>query len=370
MVRHAVILAGGAGTRLWPASTEKHPKQFLDLAQGRSLFALTLERAVGLGIEGFICVVTHRDHARAISRQCAALLRKLPFPANRIVILPEPQARNTAPAIALACCFLKAQGSEGDTLLVMPADHTVSPSATFAEDVETAERLAAEGWLVTFGITPERPETGYGYVEIAGRLAGGFKAARFKEKPDIETARAFLRRGGHYWNSGMFAFRVDRFLGELERHAPEVAKPFLFAPLPGPPATAQPGNGPVFAGAEETLASIYRQTPGISIDYALMERSNRCAVVPARFSWSDVGSWDVVAELFGPELAEGQARDLVSVQAAGNFVFSDIPVALAGVEDLVVVVKNGALLICRRGQTQLVREVVQALRDAGREDLL
>lgn len=370
MVKHAVILAGGVGTRLWPASIQKHPKQFLQLVQGESLFALTLRRAIRLKIEGLICVVTHRDHAEAIARECGEVLRAEPFPSSRIIVAAEPEGKNTAPAIAYACALLQRAGSPADTLIVMPADHSIAPFPVFAEDVDEAARLAEQDWLVTFGIPPERPETGYGYIEVADNLDPGFRVRKFKEKPDEATARSFIARGNHYWNSGMFAFRVGRFLEELNTHAPEVARPFLDASLPEIPPRSSTDDSPTLLPAGEQIEDIYRATPSISIDYAVMEHSDRSAAVPARFSWSDVGSWDVVAELFGSELEECQAGHLIPVQSEGNFVLSDLPVALAGVKDLIVIVKNGAVLVCQKGKSQLVKDVVQILKDAERSDLL
>jgi len=370
MVKHAVILAGGVGTRLWPASIQQHPKQFLQLEQGQSLFAMTLRRAVRLGIEGFICVVTHRDHAESIARECEEVLREEPFPPSRVIVLAEPAGKNTAPAIAYACTVFKRAGVSSDTVIVLPADHTIEPLPVFAEDVRKAARLAEQGFLVTFGIPPERPETGYGYIEVAEKIDPGFRVRKFKEKPDEATARSFLSQGNHYWNSGMFAFRADRFLEELDKHAPQVTLPFLMVSLPEIPQHTPTVDSPVMLPVGKQIEEIYSKTPAVSIDYALMERSGACAVVPARFSWSDVGSWDVVAELFGSELAERQAEHLITVEAEGNFVLSDIPVALAGVKELIVIVKNGAVLVCKRGKSQLVKDVVQTLKDTERSDLL
>lgn len=370
MVKHAVILAGGVGTRLWPASIQQHPKQFLQLVQGQSLFTMTLRRAIRLEIEGFICVVTHSDHADGIARECGEVLREEPFPSSRVIVLAEPAGKNTAPAIAYACTVLKRAGSPSDTVIVLPADHTIEPLSVFAEDVRKAGRLAEQGWLVTFGIPPERPETGYGYIEVADKIDPGFRVRKFKEKPDEASARSFLSQGNHYWNSGMFAFRTDRFLEELDKHAPEVARSFLMASLPEIPQHSPIGNTPIMLPVGKQIEDIYRKTPSISIDYAVMERSGACAMVPARFSWSDVGSWDVVAELFGSELEKRQAEHLITVEAEENFVLSDIPVALAGVKDLIVIVKNGAVLVCKRGKSQLVKDVVQTLKDTERSDLL
>jgi mannose-1-phosphate guanylyltransferase/mannose-6-phosphate isomerase len=370
MVRHAVILAGGAGTRLWPASTRKHPKQFLRLGRGQSLFAMTLQRAIGLGINGTICVVTHRDHAEAVVQESVEVLQGENFPPGRVLVLAEPEGRNTAPAIAYACTVLRRSGSGADTLIVMPADHIIEPLSVFAEDVGRAALLAEQGWLVTFGIPPQRPETGYGYIETAEPLDPGFRVRKFKEKPDEATARSFIAQGNHYWNSGMFAFRADRYLEELQTHTPEVARVFLETSIPEVPRKGAKAEAPVLVPTDTALEAAYGKSPSISIDYAVMEHSERSAVVPGGFSWSDVGSWDVVAELSGSEPQAGSVGSPVVVEANNNYVLSDLPVALAGVEDLIVVVKNGTVLICRRGKSQLTKNVVQILEEQDRTDLL
>jgi mannose-1-phosphate guanylyltransferase/mannose-6-phosphate isomerase len=370
LVGHAVILAGGTGTRLWPASTRKHPKQFLRLAEGQSLFAMTLRRAIRLQIEGYICVVTHQDHAEEIMQECIEVLREEDFPQGRVLVLAEPEAKNTAPAIAYACVLLRRAGSPEDTLIVMPADHIIEPLSVFAEDVGRAASLAEKGWLVTFGIPPDRPETGYGYIEAGETLDPGFKVRKFKEKPDEATARSLIAQGNHYWNSGMFVFRADRYLEELQAHTPDVARPFLKTSIPEFQKQGSGAKAPLLVATDGALEAAYGESPSISIDYAVMEHSEHSAVVPAGFSWSDVGSWDVVAGLFGAEPEAGSTGSPIVVDSKNNFILSDVPVALAGVEDLIVVVKNGAVLICRKGKSQLVRDIVQVLKKDDRGELL
>jgi mannose-1-phosphate guanylyltransferase/mannose-6-phosphate isomerase len=331
---------------------------------------MTLRRAIGLEIEGSICVVTHRDHAEGIVEECREVLQEEDFPPSRVLVLAEPEARNTAPAIAYACVLLQRICSLTDTLIVMPADHIIEPLSVFAEDVGRAALLAEQGWLVTFGIPPDRPETGYGYIEAGKALDPGFKVRKFKEKPDEAMARSFLAQGNHYWNSGMFAFRADRYLEELQAHAPDVARVFLGTSIPEFQKRGSAANAPFLVATDRALEAAYGKSPAISIDYAVMEHSEHSAVVPAGFAWSDVGSWDVVAELFGSEPEVRSAGRSVVVDSINNFVLSDLPVALAGVEDLIVVVKNGVVLICRKGKSQLVRDIVQVLKKNDRGDLL
>jgi mannose-1-phosphate guanylyltransferase/mannose-6-phosphate isomerase len=285
------------------------------------------------------------------------------------MVLAEPEARNTAPAIAYACSVLRGLANPEDTLIVQPADHAIEPLKAFREDVDRAAALAEADWLVTFGIPPEGPETGYGYVEAGEQLDPGFKVRKFKEKPDLATAKSFIARGNHYWNSGMFAFRIARYLEELAKHAPEVAHAFTGISIPSREGQSK-GESPRLHPADAHLKAVYGHSPSISIDYAVMEHSDRSAVVPAGFSWSDVGSWDVVAELFGRELESREADSLIAVEARGNFVLSDLPVALVGVEDLIVVVRNGIVMVCRKGKSQQVKDVVQSLKDEDRRELL
>jgi mannose-1-phosphate guanylyltransferase/mannose-6-phosphate isomerase len=362
VVDHIVIMAGGAGTRLWPASRQQQPKQFLDLGSGVSLFVSTLRRAAALNCPGCLVVVTHAGQVKIIREQLEDYRRLYgAFPAP-VVILPEPEARNTAPALAYAASFLRGRGSGAGSFLVQTADHSIEPVEAFAADVEKASTLAGEGYLVTFGVTPTRAETGYGYIEAGAALSGGAEVARFKEKPDLAAAETMLERGGYFWNSGMFVFPLDMFWQGLSDASPGVTKPFsglsLALDLPRPVEAA-------LLEVTEALKRAYGRLPSVSIDYALMEKHGRCAMVSSTFSWSDVGSWEEVARLF----PGGGPGTFVS-GAEGSFVFSDLPVALAGVEDLIVVVKNGVVLVTRKGASQQVKALVEQVRQAGRHELL
>jgi mannose-1-phosphate guanylyltransferase len=283
----------------------------------------------------------------------------------------------------------------GRTALVLAADHLITPFELFHDAVTAADELAREGYLVTFGVTPTRAETGYGYVEAGAEHGPGHLVHAFREKPDRETAEQYYASGKHFWNSGMFVFEQAAFARELAAHAPGVAEAARSAAGARGGAEPQATDGAGFAtrtehgmriaGETEALEAAYAAAPKISIDYALMEQSTRVAMVPVAFTWNDVGSWDEIAALsergmLDPEaaltpMASGADTDTsrpptVEVDAGGNFVFSELPVALAGVEDLIVVVRNGRVLITKKGESQLVKRVVDALAESERGDIL
>ncbi len=378
MVDHVLILAGGSGTRLWPASNSKLPKQFIPVDAGKSLLQLTIERALALGIKGDVIIITLKDQLDPILAECG----KIGAGAERIKVIPEPAARNTAPAIAIAAEYLKhAAGGRGEeTAAVLTADHLITPIERFAADMENSDALARQGNLVTFGIPPTRPETGYGYIESGEENQYGFMVASFREKPDEKTARSFLDKGNYFWNSGMFAFQVGRYLEELTAHSPEIGT--LFEGIGASGVSRYSGAVEVvMEGAE--VEGIYRESPKDSIDYAVMEKSTRSAMVRATFDWNDVGSWEEMAALYGEKQseAEGSAaagipnvnggnEEIIAVESGDNFIYSDLPVALCGVDGLMVVVKNGAVLVAKKGAGQQVKQVVNELKERGRTDIL
>ncbi|HEX8469453.1 MAG TPA: sugar phosphate nucleotidyltransferase [Allosphingosinicella sp.] len=314
-----VILSGGAGTRLWPLSRAGRPKQFLALAGAQSLLRATASRAAGWGSP---IVVAAREQALAVRSE---------VPDARLVL--EPCARGTAAAVALAALA----AGEGELLLVMPSDHHIEDEAAFRAAVAAAAPLAAEGWLVTFGIEPDRAETGYGYIRRGEALApGAFRAARFAEKPDRATAQAWLAEGGWDWNAGIFLFGREALLDALGRHAPAVL-------------AAVQGD--------------FESGPTASIDTAVMEKAEKVAVVPTIMGWTDIGSWEALHAL-GPLDGDGNllTGDVVAPDSRNCLVRSDGPVIVAlGVEDLVIVATERAVLVVPRGETQRVREAIDAL---------
>ncbi|GAB6090194.1 mannose-1-phosphate guanylyltransferase [Spirochaeta dissipatitropha] len=364
MIDNVLILAGGSGTRLWPASTRSRPKQFMELGDGESLLAKAVERARCACPHGKLVIVTHHSQ---VDQTVEVLIAEAP--GSGAHVLPEPMARNTAPAITAGLRYLESKGESGVTL-VLPADHLISPMDAFVDDVERGAALARDGFLVTFGIKPLRAETGYGYIEAGAPVQQGRTVRTFREKPDQKTAESYLEAGTFLWNSGMFLFDGEVFLKELGKYQPEILQE-----LPADPELfRQHGEEVPVIGDQSALEHRYAQLPNISVDYAVMERSEHCAVIEARFGWNDVGSWDEVADI-APQLhdatwnPEGETP-VIQIESANSFVFADMPVALIGVSDLHVVQKNGMLLISRKGDAQKVKNVVEELRKDGAVDCI
>jgi mannose-1-phosphate guanylyltransferase len=335
---HVVLLAGGSGTRFWPWSRAHRPKQLLALTGGAPLLVETWRRARALVPPSRLWVVAPRPLLRAVRRLLPELRR------DRLIVEPEP--RDTGPAIALACATL-AREHPAAVAAVLPTDHVVRDLRAFASAVEVATEAARQGGLVCLGVRPDRPATGFGYLECAGTPSGRRAVAvkRFVEKPKLARARSFLRSGRHVWNAGRFVWRVDRFLEEARRVAPSVAEPVL-AHVAGD------------RGA-------WRRAERASVDYAVMERARGVRVVALDAGWDDVGSWDAAARLRGE--GSGSHR-VLRVDSDGSTVFGDGArlVALVGVPGVVVVDTEDALLVVRRDRSEQVREVVEALAASGR----
>jgi mannose-1-phosphate guanylyltransferase / mannose-6-phosphate isomerase len=352
-----VILSGGAGTRLWPVSREALPKPFIKLPDGESLLLKTLKRATALPAVTEVVTVTNRDHY-FLTRDEFELSQNQPQGLPPLGYLLEPFGRNTAPAIAAAALHVAGRYGADAVLLVLPADHLINDQAGFSAAVAQARQLAIDGWLVTFGIKPTAPETGFGYIE-AGAAVGtgcneGFKVARFVEKPSREKAAKYLAAGNFTWNSGMFCFTAGAMLDALRAHAPELLTA-IEATLSATDFTKTP---PVLS------AEHFRQVPDISIDYAVMEKAAKVAIVPASFDWSDIGSWNALAEL---TVADGSgnrvAGEAVLVDSANCYVQGeDRVVAAVGVSNLLIIDTADALLVADRDRAQDVKAVVQQLK--------
>lgn len=340
-----VILCGGSGTRLWPLSRPERPKQLLSLIDVDSMFQLTLKRTLRRAGFASPLIVANARHADMIQTQ----LREAGEIDARLIL--EPIGRNTAPAIALAAL---AADDPSAPLLVMPSDHVISNLDAFHEAIEQALPLVREGWLATFGITPTEPATGYGYIKLGESLCSGVRQVdRFIEKPDIDKARAMIAEGGHAWNAGIFMFRSDVYLAALEKYQPEM----LAAVQRSMECGVRNGNQ---ITPDIDLFSI---CPADSIDYAVMERVNRVAVVPVSMGWSDLGSWDALHSISARDDNGNACRgDVLTIDTRNCLIHSEGPrVSLVGVEDLIVVVTEKDILVLPRGRSQEIRKIADTL---------
>lgn len=356
-----VIMSGGAGTRLWPVSREGHPKPFMKLADGETLIEKTYRRAAKLpGViqtdgKSKLITVTNRDYY-FMSRD---ELHKAD--ANGSFLL-EPCGRNTAPAITMAAHRVQDKFGPDALMLVLSADHLIRDEVAFAEAVQKAVQLASSdaNYLVTFGIVPTAPETGFGYIKAGGELKGGYQVEAFVEKPDVAIAQKYLDSGSYFWNSGMFCFSAGQFLKQLSMYAPEVGEACAKC------WAALKDN----ASLEETMLEIpeplFQQVPDISVDYAVMERSNCVAVVPSDIGWSDIGSWNAIRDLVEPDSQNNRAYgDAIFVNSQNTFVQSeDRLVAAVGLDNVMIIDTPDALLVVTPDHSQDVKQVVSLLKKA------
>lgn len=347
-----VIIAGGSGTRLWPLSRQLNPKQFLPLVEAdMTMLQATINRLDGLEHlpPRLICNEHHRFLAAEQLRQAGV---------DNAKIILEPVGRNTAPAIALAALQAFSSGDD-PVLLVLAADHLIQDVGAFHCSVGSALALAEAGKLVTFGIAPTHPETGYGYLCRGGPVGeGGFKVDRFVEKPDLKTAEMYLATGGYYWNSGMFMFRASRYLEELERFQPQILSTCRDS-------LAKGQQDMHFTRVD---ADSFATCPDVSIDYAVMEKANDVVMVPLSAGWSDIGSWSALLDA-GVKNAEGNRLrgDVLAERTTGSYVHATHRlVATLGVEDLIIVETKDAVLVAHKDQVQDVKEIVDRLKGAGR----
>jgi mannose-1-phosphate guanylyltransferase/mannose-1-phosphate guanylyltransferase/mannose-6-phosphate isomerase len=344
-----VILSGGSGTRLWPMSRPEKPKQLLALTAEETMLQLTAQRAVGERY-GAPVIVANAAHADEVEAQLAAV-----GIVPQVLIL-EPVGRNTAPAIALAAL---AAPSGSDALLVMPSDHVIADVTAFHAAIAAALPLVDDGWLVTFGIEPDAPETGYGWIETGEAIAPGVhRVARFVEKPAHDKAEAMLAAGGHAWNGGIFLFRADMYLGALASYAPD-----MLHAAQGSMAKARHEDRRLFPDAEAFAAC-----PSDSIDYAVMEKAEKVAVVPVQMGWSDVGSWDALHGISEQDERGNTHRgdtggEVIALDTHNCLVRSDgVKVAIVGVSDLIVVASGNDVLILPRGRSQEVKKLLEAMK--------
>jgi mannose-1-phosphate guanylyltransferase/mannose-6-phosphate isomerase len=343
-----VILAGGGGTRLFPLSRSSHPKQFLNITGKLSLFAETLSRFQGIVKDTDLIVVTNEDYIHHVKAE----LQKIH--AEGAHILTEPIGRNTGPAIALALAYCKEQlhCADQEVVFVGPSDHLIEPVDQFRHLLLGNATLAQAGNIVTFGIIPSTPETGYGYIETSStKIGAGIKVKSFKEKPDLETAKKYLAAGNFYWNSGMFMFTIGTMLAELSTYAPAITQ-----------ITAQ--------GYAKTVQE-FPNMPAISIDYAVAEKSAKMVVVPlAGIKWNDIGSFDAIADVLSDKDGNAFRGDVVTDACNNTMIFGDKHlVAGIGLENLLVVDTPDVLLVAKKGESQKVKDLVDKLKTAKRKEV-
>lgn len=347
-----VILSGGSGTRLWPLSRGQYPKQFLPLASDHTMLQETLLRLAGLeGLKAPVAVC-NEDHRFILAEQLWEI------DAKPAAIILEPVGKNTAPAVAMAALTAE---SDDDILLVLPADHVISNREAFHKAIAQARVLAEQGFLVTFGIVPTEPETGYGYIKCDTLQQGAaFNVAAFVEKPDLDTAKHYLQSGDYFWNSGMFAFKASVFLQELSKFNPEmlsVCRQALKA-----------------AKVDLDFTRLDKQTfstcPADSIDYAVMEKTDKAVVIPLDAGWNDVGSWSALWDVtYKDPFGNAISGDVLTVDTRNSFIYAENKlVAVIGVSDLVIVETADAVMVAPKDRVQEVKNIVAQLKELGRSE--
>ncbi len=350
---YAVILAGGSGTRFWPLSREKLPKQFLPILGDRSMLALTIERARELVPEERIWIVTLRAQKNEVERELFDLgLQK------RVKVLEEPAGKNTAAAIGLAAVRILRE-NPGGIMAVFPSDHYIGNPSGFLELLRFGCEASSRDWLITLGIRPTQPETGYGYIEQGEPIDVGcsrfdlFRAARFAEKPDRPAAERYLASGKFFWNGGIFIWKASRFMSEMEKFLPD-----HFESLNA------------IQRAPDRLDLLYPSLQSISVDQGILERSDRVALIPAEVGWSDVGSWAALYDLLDKDSnLNVSSGDVIAIDTRSSLIRAEERlVAAIGIDELVVVETADAVLVCRKNRSQDVRKVAQKLLDENRQE--
>ena len=382
MFNDCIIMAGGSGTRLWPVSSNLLPKQFLPLPTpdyNGSFFNAAIERAlkvIDLKKDSKVIIIAGHIHVANIVKACEQYSED---EKKHLLLIPEPMGKNTAPAIICALSFIDWMSGEDRKVLVLTSDHIISPLDRFIVDATAAEAFAQADKLTIFGINPRGPVTGYGYIEAGQRISRDAEEPRvyqvqaFREKPNRKQAEEFLAKGNFFWNSGMFAFSSRFMLREFRNRSPELIRPFEKLRAPDE-RSFRVERGVRILWKWMELKDAYNEVESISFDYAVAEKCSDTVMVSAGFDWLDIGSWDEYAAL----LEENNLNNSETYQTGSRncFVDSDLPVALIGVEDLIIAVRSGinggpgSVLVAKKGKTQQIREIIEQIKEQKREELL
>lgn len=337
-----IILAGGSGSRLWPLSRELYPKQLLNISGDNSLLQSTFERLKSFMPAENIVSITNIKHTPNVKLQLENI-------SENAIVLSEPLSKNTAPAIALATKFIKEKGNDS-VILVVPSDHLIKNTKKFAETVRKGEKLAKEGYIVTFGIEPDYPETGYGYINILSKpILDGFKVKEFVEKPDLKTAKKYIEAKTYFWNSGIFMFKASTMIEEIKNLAPEIFKVME----------------EYDCKTSETIEyNLFDKMPNISIDYAIMEKSDKIALVKLESDWNDLGSWQSIYDVSTKDKNNNvMIGHVIDENSKNSMVYASSKlVATIGLEDTVLVETEDAILACKKDKTQDVKKIFDTLK--------
>lgn len=340
---YGIILAGGSGSRLWPLSRELYPKQLLNLISDESLLQTTFELLNCCMPKENIVSATNTKHVANVRMQLSELTESPE-------ILGEPVAKNTAPAIVTATKYIAQKSNSDPIILAVPSDLLIKDNEKFVSTIKKAEKLAEQGYIVTFGIEPDYPETGYGYIDTAEKIGDGFKVKKFVEKPDLEKAKEYLKKDSFYWNSGIFMFKASTILSETAKYAPEIAK------------IAENFD---FAENNQIPFVDFDKMPNISIDYAVMEKSDNIALVKLESDWYDIGSWQAIYNVSKKdENGNVFVGHVLDENSKNSFVYASSKlVATIGLEDTVIVETEDAILACKKDKTQEVKQVYETLKE-------
>lgn len=350
---YALIMAGGHGTRFWPLSREMTPKQMLKIAGSNTMIQDTVERILPLVPPNHLYIATSEKHTAEIEAQ----LKEISKIKSNINFIAEPMGKNTAPAIAVAATYINEIDPES-IMVVLPSDHVIQKKTEFLELLKQAEKLAARGCLVTFGIKPIRPETGYGYIKAGKKFFEGFKVDKFTEKPDLKTAQKYLTHPKYFWNGGIFVWQTKTILQEIRKYLPSLYEKLNLLKSA--------------SNQEKALKNFYLEVASISIDYGIMEHTNKAVVIPADINWNDVGSWAALDEVIEKD-ANGNivAGNVIDINSQNSIIYGGKElVATIGLNNMVVVSTDDAILICPKNKSQEVKNVVDKIKEKGSEEYL